>query len=112
MAHSASYLDDAVVQHFISDLLPRLRAQWAAEHVILYGSRARGEPDQWSDLDVVVVSPRFQSIRFIDRWPQLFRALGSPVELEPLCYTPEEFERACREPGVVHTACEEGIWLL
>jgi predicted nucleotidyltransferase len=78
----------------------------------VYGSRARGEAHEWSDLDVVVVSPRFEGQPFIDRWPTLFRALGSPAELEPICYTPEEFERYRQEPGIAATAWEEGIRLL
>ena len=112
MKRSPAIPDDPVVRDFVVRLLPRLRDEWATEQVILFGSRARGTAGRWSDLDVVVVSPRFEGMPFIDRWPVLFRALGSPAELEPICYTPEEFERGRREPGIAATACEEGIRLI
>ena len=103
---------DAVIEEFLSRVLPRLRDEWQAKHVILFGSRARGTAHRWSDLDVIVVSEAFQDQRFIDRWPTLLKALGYPVEVEPICYTPEEFERKRREPGIVATACKEGTWLI
>ena len=112
MKRSQRIPDDPVVQDFVVRLLPRLRDEWAAERVILFGSRARGTAGKWSDLDVVVVSPRFEGMPFINRWPLLFRALGSPAELEPICYTPEEFERKRLEPGIAATAWREGVRLL
>jgi predicted nucleotidyltransferase len=30
---------------------------------IIFGSRAKGEPDKWSDIDLMVVSPRFDGSR-------------------------------------------------
>ncbi len=102
---------DPVVAQFVSETLPALKRDWHAEHVIVFGSRARGEADQWSDLDVIVVSGSFNGRRFVDRAGDLLEAVNSPLELEPLCYTPEEFDRKRRQPGIVATACEEGIWL-
>ncbi len=102
---------DPVIAQFVSETLPALRRDWQAKHVIVFGSRAKGEADRWSDLDVIVVSDGFNGRRFVDRAGDLLEAVDSPLELEPLCYTPEEFERKRREPGIVATACEEGIWL-
>ena len=90
----------------------RLGGEWAAEQVILFGSRARGTAGEWSDLDVVVVSPAFEGQRFIDRGPAVLRDLGCPALLEPICYTPEEFERNRQEPGIAATAWREGVRLL
>ena len=112
MARSTPAATDPVVRDFVENLLPRLRDEWGARHVLLFGSRARGEGDEWSDLDVIVVSDAFEEKRLIDRAPDLFRGLGCPVQVETLCYAPDEFERKRREPGVVATACEEGIWLI
>ena len=102
---------DPVVRQFVDDVYPRLRAQCRAEHVLLYGSRVWGEADEWSDLDVIVVSDAYREIPFVDRPDEIYRAVDCPVEVELLCYTPEEFEKKRREPGVVATACREGIWL-
>ena len=32
-----------------------------------------------------------------------------PIEIEPTCYTPEEFEKKRKQIGIVKTAVEEGI---
>ena len=112
MAHSATELGDPVVDEFTISSLPRLRDAWAATQVILFGSRARGNGHEWSDLDVIVVSPVFEGQRFIDRGPELLRSLGCPAFVEPICSTPEEFERYRQEPGIAATAWEQGIRLL
>ncbi|MBD3293668.1 MAG: HEPN domain-containing protein [Armatimonadia bacterium] len=82
------------------------------EEAILFGSRARGEELGSSDVDLIVISPRFEGIRFTDRiapllgeWP---RALPT---LEVLAYTPEEFERARRGMRIERKAYREGVRL-
>lgn len=100
-----------MVQHFIAETYPRLRDEWRAQDVLLFGSRVRGDADEWSDLDVVVVSETFEAMRFIDGPSAVWRALDRPIGLEMLCYTPEQFQRKRRGPGVLARACREGIWL-
>ena len=76
----------------------------------LYGSWARGEQHEWSDVDLLVVSPKFQGARFIDRPGPLYRhwdILNPYPEL--LAYTPEEFERAREGMGIERVAYETGI---
>lgn len=77
-----------------------------ARKAIVFGSVARGEADEWSDLDLVIVAdtprPFFERYRdFIgiwDVWPQL----------DLLIYTPEEFERMRLEgrPFIEHVLAE------
>jgi len=60
------------------------------ERVYLFGSAARGEADELSDLDVVVV--KRTATPFLERLREIARLL--PVELgavDVLVYTPEEF---------------------
>ncbi|MGD8237970.1 MAG: nucleotidyltransferase domain-containing protein [Armatimonadota bacterium] len=102
---------DPVVQQFIAEVYPRLRAECGAEDVVLYGSRVRGDGDEWSDLDVIVVSGAFGDTPFVDRPEEIYSRVDCPVEVELLCYTRQEFDERRREPGVVATACREGIWL-
>lgn len=82
------------------------------EEAILFGSRARGEELNSSDVDLIVISPRFEGIRFTDRigpllanWPR-----GLPP-LEVLAYTPEEFEQARQGTRIERTADREGVRL-
>jgi hypothetical protein len=82
------------------------------EEAILFGSRARAEELKSSDVDLIVISPRFEGTRFTDRigpllaeWPR-----GLPT-LEVLAYTPEEFERARHGTRIERKADEEGVRL-
>lgn len=55
--------------------------------VILYGSYARGDFNLWSDIDVILISEKFQGMRFLDRYDLL--GIWEGFEIKP--YTPEEF---------------------
>ena len=76
---------------------------------ILFGSRARGDYFLDSDVDIILVSENFKNFKFTDRIANISEFWNSPVDLEPLCYTPEEFERKKKQIGIVRQAVKEGI---
>jgi predicted nucleotidyltransferase len=65
------------------------------EKVILFGSLAQGEIRAWSDIDLIIVTPT--TSRFLDRSKEMLQLLQPRVGLDVLVYTPQEFERLCRE---------------
>jgi len=80
------------------------------EEAMLYGSYARGDERRYSDADLILISPRFEGVRFLDRLPPLYlewRLVRPPIE--PLAYTPEEFEEARQKLGIERIAYREGI---
>lgn len=79
------------------------------DEAILFGSRVRGDYLSTSDVDVIVISPRFEGVRVIERMYQMHDAWEGDEFLEVLPYTPEEFERAREFSGVVQAALEHGI---
>lgn len=91
--------------------MPAIRADLAPRHVILFGSHARGEATTDSDIDLVIVSERFEGVPHPNRHRALFRHIWRDRSVDVICLTPEEFERLRKWAGVVSTACEEGIWL-
>ena len=91
--------------------LPGLRRKFAPLKVIAFGFRVRGEALEDSDLDLVLVSPRFAPMSFLDRPVRVLESLDYAGGLELLCYTPEEFERKREELGIVRVAVQEGIEL-
>lgn len=82
------------------------------ELVIVYGSHARGDAGDRSDIDLVLVSPDWESVdyyarpeAFLIEWPR--DELPTP-DIIPL--TPEEFVRRSRSTtDIVHTAAETGV---
>lgn len=77
--------------------------------LIFFGSRLNNKHNQYSDIDLIVVSPRFRRLKSYKRAPliRLNWNLNYPVDM--LCYTPEEFEKKKIEPTIVRTAIGEGI---
>nr|MBI3614131.1 nucleotidyltransferase domain-containing protein [Nitrospirota bacterium] len=103
---------DERLARFCSEFLPKLVATFRPTAVVAFGSRARGEGLAYSDLDLVIVSDSFQSVRWLDRPARVVEALGLDFGVDLLCYTPEEYARKRKELGIVRTAYEEGIVLL
>jgi predicted nucleotidyltransferase len=69
--------------------------------LLLIGSRARGDNRVDSDYDFVVVSRTFSGIAPPWRGQALFRAWAAllpPVDVDVVCITPSEWERAARTP--------------
>ena len=58
------------------------------EKIILFGSYARGDTDEYSDLDLILVKKTAK--RFVER---LLEVPLLPVHADVFVYTPEEFER-------------------
>jgi len=64
------------------------------EKVYLYGSRARGTSRLDSDIDLILVSPKFYKMPFWKRWEIIGDALAEIMEpIEVLAFSPEEFEK-------------------
>ncbi len=103
---------DKRIEAFRALYLPKLIDSYRPAHVLVFGSRAQGNPLEESDLDLLVVSKSFEGVPFIERAPKLLWNLQVPFPIEVLCYTPEEFARKREEIGIVKVASEEGLNLL
>lgn len=66
------------------------------QRVILFGSFARGDYHATSDLDLLIIKETERP--FIERIGDVLALCDYTIPLEPLVYTPEEFERM-REEG-------------
>ncbi len=79
-----------------------------AECVILFGSYARGDADENSDIDLMIVAeselPRFKRSR------DLYKLLRPyPFGMDLVVYTPREIEKGKRSPvSFVSTVLQEG----
>jgi predicted nucleotidyltransferase len=91
--------------------LQYIRAKFAPEKILLFGSRARGDHLIESDIDILIVSDKFEGMGWRERIITAFSDWDKQQMLEPLCYTPAEFEKKKRQIGIVKQAIEEGIEL-
>jgi len=93
-------------------VLPRLVERYRPQHVIVFGSRVRGEALKDSDLDVLVVSSAFEGVKWPERAYRVYQDCDIRLAAELLCYTPEEYRCKLEEFGIVRTASAEGFDLL
>lgn len=88
-----------------------------ARKAIVFGSVARGEADEWSDLDLVIVADT--SRPFLERYRDFESLYDVWPRLDLLIYTPAEFAamqaegrpfigHVLREGAVIHEAASAG----
>ncbi|MBE3576235.1 MAG: nucleotidyltransferase domain-containing protein [Limnochordales bacterium] len=61
------------------------------EKIFLFGSMARGDIHADSDIDLLIIKET--SRKFLDRISDVLSVINVPVPIEPIVYTPEEFQR-------------------
>ncbi|MDP2365873.1 MAG: nucleotidyltransferase domain-containing protein [Ignavibacteria bacterium] len=62
------------VENIINRFVDSIKQDINVEQVYLFGSYAKGTQDQYSDIDLAVVSNDFEGVRFFDR-KKLFKYL-------------------------------------
>ena len=89
------------------DRIIRGLEQYGDETGILFGSCARGDADNYSDIDLIVVKRTDR--RFLDRLGDLIDIIQPNFAFDVLVYTAEEFERVRDEENPLITrALQEG----
>lgn len=79
------------------------------EELILFGSRAKGQGSEDSDIDLLVVSKDFENVRFFKRPVALYKQWDMDYSADILCYTPDEIEKKRKiKWGIVAIALAEG----
>ena len=79
------------------------------QKLIFFGSRASGRPKQDSDIDLIVVSPKFRRLNFFERGARMYDYWNLHYPVDFLCYTPEEFKKLSKQITIVREAVKEGI---
>ena len=104
-------ITDRDVKEWINRFLAVITDKYPAEKILLFGSRARGDNLIDSDVDMIIVSKKFEGVNWLKRMRNVSVEWEGLVSLEPLCYTPDEFEEKRHEIGIVNEAVKEGIEL-
>ena len=77
---------NAKVQQTVDDL-----KRYQPQRIILFGSAARGDADEYSDLDFVVIKQTNR--RFLERLKEAALLVNVPGAVDILVYTPSEWQR-------------------
>jgi hypothetical protein len=92
------------VQKALNLFLSALKGKYSDAVVYLFGSYARGDWLEDSDLDILVISSRFKGKQMVERVGEIRRLAPEDVPMEILAYTPEEFKKALKRSEVIKDA--------
>ena len=101
-------MDEATIER-IRAFLEEMSETYAIEDAYLFGSRARGDHHEDSDVDLVVVSPDFEGLPTYLRAKPFYKQWSYPPDIEVKCYTPHEFDEQVRHVSIARTAVREGV---
>jgi predicted nucleotidyltransferase len=73
------------VAHIIASL-----EEYDPQRVIVFGSWARGDEDEYSDLDLVIIKETQE--RFLDRLEKVYELVKPTFAMDVLVYTPQELQ--------------------
>ena len=74
----------------LDELLPTLIEEYEPERIVLFGSMARGNVGEWSDLDLLIVKETSDS--FLERSKEVALLCRALVGADYLVYTPDELD--------------------
>ncbi len=97
----------------IKKIAERLKKEYGAEQVILFGSQVEGKATKDSDTDILVIAPTNE--RFFERMAtvlELTRDLYKGLALSPIVLRPEELkERLRKGDQFVQEIIDKGVKL-
>jgi predicted nucleotidyltransferase len=79
----------AKLDHALKQIAVLLIKEYEPEKIILFGSMAQETIGEWSDLDLVII--KATSKPFLQRLKEVALLCQSPVAVDFLVYTPDEF---------------------
>jgi len=87
----------------------KIEKKFFVEKIIIFGSAARGEMKEDSDIDLIVVSKKFGLKHFFNIVPKLYGEWSLEYPVDFLIYNKKEFEKLKKEVSIVSEALREGI---
>ncbi len=85
---------DGQMRVVIQEIVRRLVAEYTPQKVVLFGSYAYGEPDEDSDIDLLIIKDT--SERFLERSARVRKVVAGAhrrIPFEPIVLTPQELKQ-------------------
>jgi len=108
---------DPALKRFLEALLNKIVQKFDPRELWLWGSRIYGNPHHDSDIDLVIISDRFRNIRLLKRRSYFLRTIEFSKypdleDIDPFCFTPEEFEKKKQDPWMFKELFEKGVRII
>ena len=93
----------------LKEFLKKVSKDFKIEKFLLFGSRARKDFSEDSDIDLIIVSKDFEEIGFFDRVKKMHSYWEIDLPVDFICYTLKEFNDLKKRITIVREALKEGI---
>ena len=81
------------LNRIIKSFLEEIQKYYRIDNAYLYGSFAKGTNNQWSDIDIAIISPDFSDDLFEDRLFLMRIAVNIDDRIEPTPFSNKLFNR-------------------
>jgi len=92
------------VEEALSQLARKITKTYGSTEIYLFGSFAKGEWLEDSDVDIVVVSEMFKGKPMPERVNMIRKLASKDLSFEILAYTPKELKEALKKSVVIQDA--------
>ncbi len=101
---------EKILKDELKRIVKIIKDEYSPEKIILFGSMAKGEIHEWSDIDLLIIKKT--AARPIDRCVEIARLTKPKVGIDLFVYTPEEFDSIMKEGfSFLSDIIKEGIVL-
>jgi len=87
----------------------KISKKYKIDKFILFGSRVNGRSHEDSDVDIIIVSNKFEGVSVLKRSPDIHMQWSLDYPVDFICYTPEEFDKLKKRVTIVSEALKDGI---
>lgn len=99
---------DKHIADFHKRCLETIKNIYNPKELWFFGSRVSGKAKEESDIDLILVSEKFEGTKFIYRMADFLKNIDYHKHIDALCYTPEEFYKKQNEISIVKEAIAGG----
>ncbi len=97
------------IKSLLSRFREKLEQDLRVERIIPFGSRASGTGHEYSDVDLIIVSPGFEDKGYFERAAMMYDYWESDLPVDFLCYTPGEFRSFRQRATIIREAAATGV---
>lgn len=98
-----------IIRNRLQEFKKSVSKDFPINKMYLFGSMAYGKPHKYSDIDIIIVSPKFRKLNFFQRGAKMYDYWNLRMPVDFLCYSPEEFNKLKKQVTIVREAVENGI---
>ncbi len=92
----------------VEDFLRKISKKYKLKKAIIFGSSVKGNFGENSDIDLIIISDKFEGLSSLKRPVELYLEWDLDYPVDFVCFTTKEFEKLKRRVSLVKEALKNG----